>query len=166
MAEAAIGLAIGTVALASLFSTCVECMEYVSLAHNYGHDYEVCLTKILLLKARLNAWGESLHVENEGRELPVLRERWSQERETVGRSLLGIKDIFEDAGNLENKYGLQRVGVQDDRTTSILKAQSSAGLAQVEEAFRGTVVSRQKPTSIWKKTTWAIRDNKKSGLLR
>ena len=57
-----IGLAIGVVGLAGLFSTCVECMDYISLGRDYGKDYELSLMKTILLKARLNAWGESLCV--------------------------------------------------------------------------------------------------------
>ena len=58
MAEAA-GLAIGAINLAGLFTTCVECIDYISLGRNHGRDYEMSMTKLLLLKARLSA-GENL----------------------------------------------------------------------------------------------------------
>lgn len=47
-----LGLAIGDLGLAA---------DYISLGRNYGADYQQSLTKMILLKARLNAWGESLH---------------------------------------------------------------------------------------------------------
>ena len=103
-----IGLTIGGLGLAALFSTCIECMDYFHLGQNYGKDYELSLTKMILLKARLNAWGESLGVMVEGHELSSLRDRWLQERETVGRCLVGIKSIFDDSSMLEKRYGLHR----------------------------------------------------------
>ena len=94
-------LAIGVVGLAGLFSTCI------SLGRDYSKDYELSLTKTILLKARLNVWGESLCVMQEGRELAVLGDCWFQEKDAVGRCLLGIKTIFDDTIQIETKYGLE-----------------------------------------------------------
>lgn len=35
-----LGLAIGDLGLAALFTTCVECMDYISLGRDYGADYQ------------------------------------------------------------------------------------------------------------------------------
>jgi hypothetical protein len=156
-----IGLTIGGLSLTALFSTCVECMEYIHLGQNYGKDYELSLTKMILLKVRLNAWGESLRVMEERQELSSLRDRWLQEREMVGRCLVGIKSIFDDSSTLEKRYGLDRNVANGHQQGSELQRRESAALQQIEERFRFVAIGRQTDASLWKKTTWAIRDKKK-----
>lgn len=85
MAEVA-GLTGRTVYLAGLFMACVE--SPISIRKIYGKGYEASRIKPLLLKARPNAWEESLlttHQDNQkyGR----------KSRTTVGKY---IKTIFED----------------------------------------------------------------------
>jgi len=163
MAEAA-GLAFGTISIASLFSTCLEALERIDLAQRHGEDYEVSLTKLLLLKARFHAWGESLCIAEPGRETGILRERWQQEQNVVGRSLISIQDIFQDSHNLERKYGLKvRAAGQDHR--AIAPGTSLSRLRQIETALRASAQQRQDKTSVWKKTQWAIRDKQKFDLL-
>jgi len=40
------GLARSSVALASLFSTCIECFDDVDIARNYERDFEVLAAKL------------------------------------------------------------------------------------------------------------------------
>ena len=160
MAEA-VGLAIGVVSLASLYQACVDCMECVSRGRNCGKDFELSMTRFILLKARLNAWGKSLQVDRPGNELPALREQWEQEQTTIGRALIGIKDIFLDCQSLEKKYGLQEQDPNDVGQELVEGTQTSISLESVERAFRSSTRSRQHELPLWKKSIWAIRDSKK-----
>lgn len=83
MAEVA-GLTIGTVALANLLGSCVDCMGYIDDSTHFGEDFEVSLIKLSLLQARLEAWGESVGANDIGNELPLLRAHWHQNVEIVG----------------------------------------------------------------------------------
>ena len=161
MAEVA-GLTIGTVALASLLGSCIDCMGYIDDGTHFGEDFEVSLIKLLLLQARLEAWGESVGATDIGNELPLLRAHWHRNVEIVGQSLLGIKKIFDDSDTLEKKYGLQRVGtnrrIASDPSAS--RTPSSA-FSQIQEVFQTSIQERQKHTPLLRKTTWAIRDKKK-----
>ena len=159
MAEAA-GLAIGTVGLAGLFTTCVECIDYISLGRNHGRDYEMSMTKLVLLKARLSAWGESLLVTQEGRENVALRDRWMEEQDTVGKCLVGIKTLFDDSKQIESRYGLKPLPA-DQSSLSILQGQESNTFRQIETAFKSKIERRQKNVHISKTTRWAIHDKKK-----
>ncbi|KEF54988.1 uncharacterized protein A1O9_08640 [Exophiala aquamarina CBS 119918] len=87
MAEAA-GLAIGAASLAGLFLTCIEYMECFNLDRNLGQDSEASVGKMMLLEAKLTAWGASLRVVEVGSVLPILRGRWNQEQETIGKALM------------------------------------------------------------------------------
>ena len=159
MAEAA-GLVLGAVSLAGLFTTCVECLDHTTIAQNHGRDYELSMTKLILLKAKLNAWGQSLHVTDEGRESMNLRDHWREELENVGRCLVGIKTMFEEADKIESRYGLRPLPA-DLGTTSLSQRQASNAFVQIEAVFRSKLIRRQKGVSIFQKTRWAIRDKKR-----
>ena len=163
MAEAA-GLAIGAVGLAGLFTTCVECLDYIDIAQNHGRDYELSMTKFILLKAKLNAWGRSLQVTDEGQENINLRDHWREERDNVGRCLVGIKTMFEEADNFESRYGLRPLPA-DPGTISLSQRQTSNAFVQIEAVFRAKLIRRQKGLSIFQKTRWAIRDKKRFDLM-
>ncbi|KAI9797584.1 MAG: hypothetical protein M1825_005966, partial [Sarcosagium campestre] len=158
MAEIA-GLAIGAVGLAGLFTTCVQCVDYISLGRNYGRDYEISMTKLMLLKARLSAWGESLSVTQKGSENAALRYRWLEVQDTVGKCLVGIKMMFEDGRQIKSRYGLEPLPASQD-SLSITQEQRSNAFRQIEAVFRSKIKRQQEIVSTSKKTRWAIHDKK------
>ena len=56
----AVWLGVGAVALAGLFSTCLECFDYVDTAKNFERDSEILVGKLLIQRTRLRRWGELL----------------------------------------------------------------------------------------------------------
>lgn len=90
----------------------------------------------------------------EGRELAVLRDCWFQEKDTVGRCLLGIETI------LETKYGLKPFNT-DQHLLSLSQGQMPRAFRQIEDKFKARIQVRQDDASIWKKTNWVIGDKKK-----
>jgi hypothetical protein len=103
MAEAA-GLAVGTIALASLFQTCLDFLEYIEDARSIKCDRERGETKLGLLKMRLKQWGGDLQVTTPGHEHGGLREHWSEENGTIKNCLAGIAGILKDASTLMYGY--------------------------------------------------------------
>lgn len=93
MAEAA-GLALGGIALASLFTTCIDVLEYFDQARNWSKDLQLGLTKVSLMKERLRQWGQAMSINSPGHESQILRHRWPQESEVIIDSLLGIREIL------------------------------------------------------------------------
>lgn len=63
MAEAA-GLALGAVAFASLFSTCIECLDYLSQARTCSRDVRVAVTKLDLLQQRIKVWSKVISLRD------------------------------------------------------------------------------------------------------
>lgn len=157
MAEAA-GLAIGALSLVGLFSSAIECMEYVDLARNYAQDYEIALVKFLLLKGRLNAWGESLQVFSEGNENVELRRHWDEVKDIIKNSLEAVSHIFGDVEKLQKGYGL-RSTISESHSSDLSR------FHQVATAFRSVAQTRQRNTPITKKAVWAVHDRKKFGSL-
>jgi hypothetical protein len=65
-----VSLTICAVALASLFSTCIECFDYFKAGQTLEEDFELLLVKLDVEKTRLLIWGNAVGVlkpEVEGR---------------------------------------------------------------------------------------------------
>lgn len=84
-AEAA-GLAVGVIALASVF---------------YLVDYDLACTKINILHQRLSDWGNKTHIREPGSEHPFLLE--PSQRGVVANSLRTLRDILSDTEGLRQK---------------------------------------------------------------
>lgn len=151
MAEAS-GLVLGAVALASLFSTCIEMADYIRHGREYPHDYERACMKMDLLKARLATWGESLEIRQPPNRRPGLS-CWSQEHDIVQRSLLGIKDTLQSACFLADKY---RLSPQNSKSTSSPKSKL------ILRFKTNTTIGKPPHLSLfWRRTTWALHDKQK-----
>lgn len=164
MAES-IGVAISGLSLATLFTNCIECMELFHLAQNFHKDYQIAAVKMILLKARLNAWGNSLGITEAGKEPSVVRCYGPAEKEAVAKALLAIKMVFEDSDELEKKYGLRESTVDDGSLDKAMNAQRNTAFREIEERFRFATIIRQSNTSIRQKMVWAIFDKKKFDVL-
>lgn len=158
MAEAA-GLALGAVALVSLFQTTVELLEYVQAAKGLASDGQLADTKLGLLEERLRQWGDDLQVEHPGKEDVLLRQRWDHEGGLVTKSLNGISEILSNASQLSEKYGLHKKRrlvwnssipslhpiIQKTNTLSLSSPRKSSGNSP----------------SVRKQAIWAIKDKKR-----
>ena len=157
MAEAS-GLVIGAIAMASLFSTCIDLFDRFELGRNHAYDYEMACTKMCLLKARLSDWGISLNLGVPGRECSALRQHWTEEQDVVGRSLFGIKEIFENASLLAEKYKLipERPGTFKN---FMLHRPKQAESDSLEPSSPKSTETRW--SQLRKRTVWAIHDKQK-----
>lgn len=143
-AEAA-GLALGVVALASLFNTCVELLDYIESGLNYTYDYELACTKIEILHERLDNWGSVSHIREQGCEHHSLRE--PAKRKAVGRVLFRLSTVLSDTEGLKKKYEV-----------------ASTGHAHTSLTSKSDISSTR--TSSWslnlrRRTTWSVRDKAK-----
>ena len=62
MAAEVAGLTVGAVVLASLFSTCIECFDYLKSTQDFRRDYRLLLVKLDLEKTRLLIWGNAVGI--------------------------------------------------------------------------------------------------------
>ncbi|KAJ9607533.1 hypothetical protein H2200_007611 [Cladophialophora chaetospira] len=161
MAEVS-GLVIGAVALASLFNTCVDLFERFELARDYAYDYDLACTKLRLLEVRLTAWGVFLNVEIPGREHPALRQRWTEEKDVIGRSLLGVRDIFQNATELAERYKLTPKCSRSSRFLTVRRSRDAQPFADDLKAPKATVKHR---SFLQRRTLWAIHDKQKLDVL-
>lgn len=141
-AEAA-GLAVGVIALASLFTTCVELLDYVERGKNYLQDYRLACTKINILHTRLSIWGGTAHILHPGHEHPLLRV--PAKREAVGASLQSLRDVLSNTETLRRKYDL---GTTEHPLSSANSQSPPQRTADWSLLLR-------------RRTTWSIRDKAK-----
>jgi len=165
MAEAA-GLALGGVAIASLFTTCIELMDYFELCKSYEYDYKMACLKLSLLKTRLDSCR--LAIQSRGNSCQGSEEalgcQSTPEGDVIRQSLQGIADILNNAELLKDKYCLRARESRNKISLSkrqVLTASSNQDCeATILERVRGVRV-----TFIRRSTTWAIRDKQKFDVL-
>ena len=115
-----------------------------------------------LQRARFGLWGESVGLvpnPNDGCRLRYDKNLDRQDiRPGVERILHNIRSLLDEAGRVDERYGLkadtlQGSEVSDSRGMSIFKGSF--------ERFKNRIRKHQKETSSWNITRWAIHDAKK-----
>ena len=147
-----ISLSIG---LASLFSTCIQCFDYIDSAKSYGRDFELLTTKLEIQKTRLLMWGQSAGVAFvDG---PIERLWWWDSplcRPVIQSILECIHVLFEDTRRLSNRYG--------PRQSKEARAQPNHKAAfDLFSIFKVRMEERQRQAGVASKARWAIHDKAK-----
>jgi len=160
-----VSFAMGAVALASLFSVCVECFDLIEVSRNVGVDYEILIVKLSIEKRRLMIWGEAVGVLRPDQD----RDQFLDEPEThalIERILVNIQKMFHDAEAMRGKYGLEKAkalerGGGEGRLVegSVVCAPLFAGSPVAQ--FQRRVAGFQQRAGLISRTKWAIRDNGK-----
>ena len=150
---------IGAMALATMFSTCLELAEYVTLGKEYPTDHTGACTRMDLLKARLWTWGRNLNIQEPDCESWALREGWAAEKEVVARSLSRIKDILQRAGSLTEKCkpGPETFSIPSRPLIDNDFPHSSDSVHRTDDR----VVSRNSVALLWRRTAWALHYKRK-----
>ena len=161
------GLTASLVALAGLFTTCVECWDYIESARVFSRDYEILITQLDIEKTRFLIWGEVVGLLQHDQRKQAANLKWPIVQKNITRTLNCIQTIFTDTDALTSRYGL--------RLTDSLPLRSSSrklGLKQVSkfretyQQFQARVNGVQSQTGLLRKTRWAIHDRAKfSGLV-
>ncbi|KAK5687328.1 hypothetical protein LTS10_001466 [Elasticomyces elasticus] len=158
MAEIA-GLIIGGIGLAALFDSCMQALEYVNAATDYGTQCQRLMLRLSLLHLRLSRWGATVHIVESGPDnlsSCSLLVASQAEAETI-RELLGeIFGLLKGAREAATRYKLGSQNEDDHMNTS-----NSANINALVEATRFIASSRQKQATALQKARWALHDEKK-----
>jgi len=164
MAEAA-GLALGTVAVASLFRTCLELIDYFELSKSYEYDYEMACLKLSLLQSRLDTCRQTLQSgASDCCQQNHSGNQWGLECTVIRRSLQGIADILGSADLLKDKYCLlprksrnKLAIVKSGQPNSFTEPKGKIPYLSCRAGVKLSYVRRS--------TSWAIRDKPKFDIL-
>jgi hypothetical protein len=162
-----VSLTIGVVALASLFSTCIECFDYFKAGQALEEDFELLLVKLDVEKTRLLIWDNAVGVlkpQGKGR---VAKLNNSQKAELIERCLASIKSLLSDTDKFQNLYGLRSStgSDKDARSHSILSVNSMSDFKTSYRRFCARFAGSQSRSSLVVRTRWAIHDKTKFEVL-
>jgi hypothetical protein len=161
MAEAA-GLALGGISIASVFSSCVEILEYFEDGRNWLYDFSLALTKVNLMKVRLSQLGEHLEIETCMAETGVLQSAWPPANGTgsVSAGLLGISKILGRTTALCRRYSVS----PDVGPAGPTKQPGDCDIRAFNHlifSFTRLPSRPQSLSTLGKKVCWAVHDKKK-----
>ncbi|KAI1388289.1 prion-inhibition and propagation-domain-containing protein [Hypoxylon trugodes] len=153
MAEA-FGIVSGAVGIAGIFSTCVECFDYIQIGRRFGKDFQTELLTLSLLKLRLSRWGEAVHI-NEDNQLgqpESLRDNVGLAKDTLYQILV----LLADSEKVSSRYRLTAKVGED--LSSLSSTDLEANLGALDNRMRKLAAKRQKRTGLGKLTRWALYD--------
>lgn len=161
MAEAA-GLALGGIALASLFSACVEVLEVFENGRDWLYDFSLAQTKVNLMKLRLSQLGDNMQTGISLEEEACFPQNsWRQESGTVCNGLLGITEILGKTAELCRRYSYA-IDAEPitQRSNCSMRVSNHATISFARSPSRPRILS-----TISKKVCWAVHDKKKFEVL-
>ena len=157
------GFVIGVAGLTAVFTTCVDCFEYIQLGRHFGQDYGKCLLQLDVAKLRLCRWGSAIGLgpkTNLKQKISV-----SDKELMLAQSLLAqIMESFMDAERISDRFK-KHASMQnaDSEQLLIYHADSDLGLdhQRLHDTMRELAMKRQKATSFGKKAAWALYEKKR-----
>jgi Prion-inhibition and propagation len=148
MAELA-ALVIGGVSLATIFTTCIDCFEYVQIGRQFGDRYSRCLLQIQVLKLRLSQWAAAVNQLE-----PIAGE---EDVKTVQVILADITNLFAQAENISIQFKRskpEKAQIFNDQTDLEPDVDSLC-----QEMGR-LALRRQQRAGFRQKTKWALYKHK------
>lgn len=153
----------GTVAsaltLAGLFKLCIESFDVIHTVQTQGTDLQKLSLKLRIEKCRLYTWGKTmgLTADTTIKKSPLDLCAYS---ELVYETMTLILDMFEDSGEMQNRYGCAGMDASQlgpDGHKSVFQQLSASFNNFSVESTSG---DRAKSSFI-KKTQWVIHDRKR-----
>ena len=145
-----------SIAIATLFTTCIECFEYFKAAKGFEQHFEVLLVKLEYQQERLLVWGDLAGVCNEKRcDVKPISESEHKRQDLTKRCLDSIHRLLKDTETLKSKYGVR------EYTPATDSAPKSGISSNALKRFRLQVGRQSQGPSALEKTRWAIHDETK-----
>jgi hypothetical protein len=155
MAETA-GLAIGAVSLTAIFTTCVDCFEYVQLGRNFGKDYQRSLLKLDIAKLRLSRWADAVNESHNQYQVPV---GTPAEAQKVQELLGDIMVCFDDAERVSQRFKSKSSNSTELQVYNA-NTELEPNLQGMHNKMRELALRRQRRSGFRQKTAWALYEKK------
>ncbi|KAH8883192.1 hypothetical protein GQ53DRAFT_847092 [Thozetella sp. PMI_491] len=151
----AAGLAVGVVALASLFRGCLDLFAYISATKSIGYDYELLDTKLNIEKTIFLQWASHVRLFEENYirlldEAGVCR--------SVSTALLAIQGLLSDGKNLQQHYGVRPA--EANEFNDVIPVISGPRMASVVRSFQAMTLQEGKRGEL-QRLRWVVRDKDK-----
>ncbi|KAI1161369.1 small s protein [Nemania serpens] len=145
-------IAAGAISIATAFTACIDCFNYIQLGRHFGRDYQTCVLLLGCEKMRLARWGEAVHVDKDpmlGKPDAIL-----EETQMAKRTLLQILILFADTEKISKTHKLSAKAGADLPTLTINEL--DLAVAAYCNKMKEISVKRQQASSFLKRTSWAI----------
>ena len=147
MAETA-GLIIGGVSLSALFTTCVDCFEYVQLGRKFGTNYTRCLLKLDITKLKLSRWADSVNESQCRFEVQLKSE---DDAKKVEMMLGEIIAMFAEAERVSKKFKTEHGGLIMNPDTDL-----EVSIQSMHHKMASLALQRQRRSNFTQKLSWAL----------
>ncbi|KAJ4356750.1 uncharacterized protein N0V89_004786 [Didymosphaeria variabile] len=156
-----VGLAVGFIGLAGLFSTCVDAFKLVQICGSRTADYGVLQTMLDNQQFQLMAWGKACGFMEEDHVNPIFDDHSSAHRNRrIEDTLERIRSLLVNAEKLKEVYGLKA-----QRAPIGSRLIVGAPLSAFSKAFQSTKkfcnTSLQRKVRITDSIRWAVQDREK-----
>lgn len=147
------GIVSGAVGIASVFTTCVDCFNYVQLGRHFGRDYQTSALELQLMQLRVSRWGQAVDVYDD----PQLGnpKATTQELQTAKDTLFQILTLFASTEKTSNDFKLSSGSKSGDLLVFEPRPDDKA-LLVLGNRMKDLAVKRQKGASLLKTTKWAL----------
>ncbi|KAK8085062.1 hypothetical protein PG997_006333 [Apiospora hydei] len=154
------GLAVGAIALVSLFKDAIDVFSYISTAKSLGDDCEILDTMLDIEKLLLLQWAERVRLlhSNHDRRLDD-----PATYRIISRILGSIHMLFSKGSDLQQRYGVDKVDNDQSLTVSvstISNARMQDFLRRFEKFKIGEKTGEKERPAITK-FFWVVRDKEK-----
>lgn len=148
------GIVAGVISIASTFTACVDCFEYIQFGRHFGRDFQTSQLALNCARLRLTRWGESVKIYDD----PKLgrQDATATEIQLAKDVLLQIIVLFADSENISKKHKLNAKAGDDLSVYST--GDMDPKLVALDNKMKGLAIRRQKKGRFLKLTGWALYD--------
>ncbi|KAH8603013.1 small s protein [Bisporella sp. PMI_857] len=146
------GIVVGAISIASLFTACVDCFEYVQFGRHFGRDFETSKLALNCARLRLTRWGESVNIYDD----PKLarQDTTVTEIQLAKDTLLQILVLFSDTKSISEKYKLTAKAGEDLSAYSM--GDMDPKMVVLDNKMKGFATQRQKKGRFLKLASWSL----------
>ncbi|KAL7272612.1 hypothetical protein RUND412_004575 [Rhizina undulata] len=152
-------ITLSVVGLAGLFSTCLQILDVIAEASDYGKSVQDILMDIDFEHWKLLLWGESVGLINHTDSTRINKRMDKPNvRKLVYDQLVRLKRTFDDVEKFKEKYGIQH---EQGQLTSTSIPPASLDIDTYRDNIKQRMLSRQQQASLRNKARWAFRGKPK-----
>jgi hypothetical protein len=149
------GIIAGVSGLAGLFTSCVECLQYIRFGRNFGKEYEACQVKLDVVALRLSRWGMAVGLGKNPHLIAPQRQpqvtATPNELKVATKVLSRLLDSLKEAKGASERFETDAEGRKTGGTELVAHFRNVHVTAT-------DIIARRRETgaNVWQKTKWAF----------
>jgi hypothetical protein len=146
------GIAAGAIGIATAFTACVDCFEYIQFGRHFGRDFQTDQLALSFARLRLTRWGASVDIYNDPR--LGKPDATATEIQLAKDALLQILVLFADTEGISKKHKLTAKVGEDLSAFSV--GDMDPTLIALNNKMKELAIKRQNGSQFLKLTNWAL----------